>query len=110
MGSKKEIDIDKKAEELSSLHGCRVHPLVFKIENSDDMVVGYLKELPRLVKLRIMDNMLNGAYTACDSVLEAYLIKEESDKRILDDDIYYIGAVQELVSSIRLAQNQFKKK
>ena len=101
--------VETKLEEVSKVHG-KVIPLVFKIDGSDDLVVGFLKELPRMVKLRIMDNMLTGAYSAVDTVLEAYLIKEESDKRILDDDVYYIGAVQELVASIKLAQNQFKKK
>lgn len=104
-------EILQKADELSKVYGCKVHPLVFvDMANTDERVIGYLKEPPRIVKLRYMDKAILGAASAGAEVIDEYLIKEASDPRILNDDVCYLGAIQELQSVITMAVNQFKKK
>lgn len=107
-GLKPLSDIEKKAEELSLKHGVKVVPIVFGPEN--DRVVGYLKEIPRIAKLRIMDKMLTEPFSACDQVLESCLIREESDPRILGEDEHYLGAVNEISNMVKVSMSQFKKK
>lgn len=98
-----------KAEELSAKYGSKIIPLVFMDADSGESIVGYLKEIPRIVKLRILDTMLTGAYSSCASVIEDYLLKNESDSRILGDDQYYLGAVTEVYNMIQISVNQLKK-
>jgi hypothetical protein len=100
---------EEKAEELSKKYGCKLIPLVFMDAETQESIVGYLKEIPRIVKLRILDTMLTGAYSSCASVIEDYLIKEESDARILGDDRYFLGAVTEVYNMIQISVNQLKK-
>lgn len=101
-------DIEKKAEELSVKHGVKVIPVVFGPEN--DRAVGYLKEIPRLAKLRVMDKLMLEPYTACEALVESQLIKEESDPRLMTDDSMYIGVVQAIQDMVSVSVNQFKKK
>ena len=105
--------ITDKATELSMKYACKVHPLVFKIADSPDLVIGYLKEPPREVKLRMMDKGIASPITAASEVLDAYLIQAESDPRIYtegaDNDKYYIGATMEAYDLVKIAINQFKK-
>lgn len=104
-------EILQKADELGKLHGCKVHPLVFvDFEDKEKQVIGYLKEPPRIVKLRYMDKAILGAASAGAEVIDEYLIKDASDARIVNDDVYNLGAIQELQSVITMAVNQFKKK
>lgn len=102
-----------KAEELTKVHGCKVHPLVF-VDEDNKPVIGYLKEPPRFVKLRALDKVYTNPMSAASDLLDAYLIKEESDNRIYsessDNDKYYFGAVNEANNLIKLTINQFKKK
>jgi hypothetical protein len=106
--------VSEKATLLSQQHACKVHPLVFKIVDSEETVIGYLKEPPREVKLRMMDKGISSPITAASEVLDAYLIKSESDPRIYtdgaDNDKYYIGATMEAYDLVKIAVNQFKKK
>lgn len=103
----------EKAGELSQRENCKVHPLIFKAEN-DEMVVGYLKEPPRHVKLRVMDKGLTAPATAAAEVVDAFLLRDVSDSRIWDEkpenDKYYLGATMEAYNMINMAVNQFKKK
>ena len=107
-------EIQLKADELSQKHGSKVYPLVFMVEGSDDQVIGYIKEPPRFVKLRVMDKGFTNPISAASEVVDAYLIKEESDPRIWSEDQtndkYYIGATLEAYNMVKLAINQFKKK
>lgn len=104
--------INDKAGELSIRENCKVHPLVF--EDGTDRIIGFIKEPPRHVKLRVMDKGLTQPATAASEVVEAFLIKEESDSRIWDEksenDKYYLGATMEAYNMINMAVNQFKKK
>ena len=92
----------------------KVHPLVFKTVDNDEQIIGFIKEPPRAIKLQVMDKSLMGAYSTVNSILEAYILKDESDPRIYseapENDKYNIGATQEMYSLIQLAINQFKKK
>lgn len=105
-------EINDKAGALTTQEGCKVHPLVFM--EGEDQIIGYIKEPPRHVKLRVMDKGLTQPATAAAEVVEAFLLKSESDKRIWDEnpenDKYYLGATMEAYNMINMAVNQFKKK
>jgi hypothetical protein len=107
-------EIESKVQELSVKHSAVIHPIVFKVEDSEDTIVGFIKEPPRFVKLRVMDKGLTSPVTAASEVVDAYLIKEESDPRIYseapENDKYYLGATLEAYNLVTLAVNQFKKK
>lgn len=106
--------IQEKANELSALHNCKVHPLLFLDPDTSDQVIGFIKEPPRFVKLRVMDKGMTTPVTAAAEILDGYLIKEYSDPRIWDEnpenDKYYIGATMEAYNLVSLSVNQFKKK
>lgn len=106
-------EIKLKADELSTREGCKVHPLVFKAEG-EDQVIGFMKEPPRHVKLRVMDKGMVSPITAASEVVEAYILKDVSDSRIWDEkpenDKFYIGATMEAYNMISMAINQYKKK
>jgi hypothetical protein len=111
--AKSNEEIQQIADELSQREGCKVHPLIFMASN-DEQVIGFLKEPPRHVKLRVMDKGLTSPATAASEVVEAYLIKDASDSKIWDEnpenDRYYLGATMEAYNLINMAVNQFKKK
>jgi len=101
-------EVDARAEELTKIHGRKVIPLVYGTE--DEPVVGYLKEISRIAKIRILDSVLTGGMSACESLVDDCLIKEADYQKILDDDIYYIGVVNEINLMVKASANQFKKK
>jgi len=107
-----EIEVTEKAKQLTEKYGVKVHPLLFKVRD-EEPVVGYVKEPPRFVKMRVMDKGLTQPFTAASEIVDAYLIKEESDSRIYDEkpenDVYYIGATREAYGMVELAINQLKK-
>ena len=112
--AKTQEEIEQYAEELSKKNqGVKVHPIVFKGNDEED-VVGYIKEPPRFVKLRVMDKGLTQPVTAASEVVDAYLIKEESDARIYSEDAandkYYLGACLAAYNLVQMSVNQFKKK
>jgi hypothetical protein len=106
-------EIQEKAGELGQRENCKVHPLIFMAEEND-RVIGFIKEPPRHVKLRVMDKGLTSPATAAAEVVDAYIIKDASDPRIWDEnsenDKYYLGATMEAYNMINMAVNQFKKK
>jgi phage terminase large subunit-like protein len=61
-----------------------------------------------------MDKGLTSPASAAAEIVDAYIIKEESDSRIWDEkpenDMYYLGATMEAYNLISMAVNQFKKK
>lgn len=107
-------EIQNKADELSITHKVKVHPLVFQVCEDAEQVVGYIKEPPRHVKLRMLDKAATGGMTASSEVLDAYLIKEESNAKIYSEDsecdMYYLGACIEVDRFVKVAMNTFKKK
>lgn len=104
--------IREKAAELEKVMGCKIHPLVFVVD--EDQIVGYMKEPPRIVKLRVLDKSLVSPMTAAAECLESILIEDESDHRILSEkpehDKIYLGACIEATKIIEYSANQFKKK
>jgi len=106
--------IEAKARQLSEVHGCEVHPLVFIEPDTQEQVVGYIKEPNRLVKMRVLDKGLQSPITAASELLEVVLLKEESDERIYSErqehDKIYLGAVMACYDTIKVSVNQFKKK
>lgn len=105
--------INEKAQELSKAHGCVVHPLYF-VDEEGNAVIGYFKDPPRFVKMKMLDKSVTNPISAASDIIDGYLIKEESDVRIYDErpenDKYYIGATIEASKKIEAAINQFKKK
>lgn len=107
-------DIKLKADELSTREGCKVHPLVF-MTDTDEQIVGYIKEPIRIVKQRALDAAIQkGATVAAGELLEAILIKDASDYRIYTEapefDKFYLGASMACMDLIKISQEQFKKK
>lgn len=102
-----------KAEELEKEYGCNIYPIVF-MHGENDQVVGFMKEPPRIVKLRVLDKSLTSPMTAAAECLESVLIEKESDPRILSEkpehDKIYLGACVEATKIIEFSANQFKKK
>ena len=105
----------RKVQDLETTHKCKIIQLVFIDEETKEEVIGYMKKPNTLTKLRAMDQAVNGLFTASEKVLNASLIKEESDKRLWDEkeiekeDSFYLGAVNSVLNSIKIAQNQLKK-
>lgn len=105
---------EEKAKELSIKYQTKVNPIVFKVDaESDDIVIGYLKEPQRFVKLRMMDKGMTSPITAASEVMETCLIKEESDPRIMseaqENDVFYIGATKVVYDLVQVAINLVKK-
>jgi hypothetical protein len=100
--------VEKRAAELTEQHDRKVIPLVFGTE--EEPVIGYLKEISRVAKIRILDSALTGGMTACESLVDDCLIQEADYKKILEEDVYYLGVVNEINLMIKTAGNKFKKK
>lgn len=103
-----------KAKELSLKYGVKVSPIVFKeSKQSQEIIVGFIKEPPRFVKLRMMDKGMTSPITAASEVMETCLIKEESDARIYselpENDVFYMGATMVVYAMVEVAINQLKK-
>ena len=111
-------EIELKASELSAKHGAYVLPIV--LEDKDDngvvigTIIGFIKEPPLFMKMKILDKAMESPITAASSIVDAYLIKEESDPRMYNqergNDQYYIGATMAAYTFIKVAANAFKKK
>jgi hypothetical protein len=104
------MDVQKKAEALSEKMNCKVLPIVFHDVETGEDIVGFIKEPSRMVKLRVMDKAMTAPVTASAELFDSIFIEEESDKRILSDDKYYLGATMEAFKTVEMAVNTFKKK
>lgn len=107
-------EILAKAGELSQREGCRVHPLCFKAQTGED-IVGFIREPQRIVKQRALDAAIQkGTTVAAGELLEALIIRDESDPRIFSDDAqydeFYFGASMACFELINISRNEFKKK
>lgn len=107
-------EIQKKADDLSERFKTKVHPMLFQAEGSDEQIIGFIKEPPRITKMRVLDKTVTSPMTAASELLEACLIAEESDPRILSEapehDRIFIGACMSASNLIKYLQDQFKKK
>jgi len=108
------MDLEQKVKELSSKHSCTVVPIVFKDEDTEEEVIGFIKAPSRMVKLRIMDKAQTGVITASAELFDAILLTEESDARFSSgksvDDKFYLGGAMAAYDTIKISVNQFKKK
>ena len=61
-----------------------------------------------------MDRAISAPISSCTDIVDAYLIKEESDPRSYtegsDNDKYYFSATMEAYDLIKFAVSAFKKK
>ena len=100
---KEKSEAQTKADKLSEKLGITVHPIVFQEDKDSPLVVGYIKEPSRMVKLAVLDKSVMGGFSAAAEMLETVLLKEESDPRIYsersEDDKIYLGAVMAAISS-----------
>ncbi|RYD57288.1 MAG: hypothetical protein EOP56_08235 [Sphingobacteriales bacterium] len=107
-------EIVARAQELSTLYKVKVHPFVFVEPETQEQIIGYIKEPSRVVKVYAMDKMVLQPATAGMDLLEACLLKAESDPRIYSEapeyDKFYLGAVSFATNMVTLSQNQLKKK
>jgi hypothetical protein len=109
-----QAEVQAKADEISKEIGKKVHPIMFVDEDNNDQVIGYIREPERIVKLRVLDKSLQSPMTAAAECLEAVLLPEFSDERILSEDPVndkiFIGAAMAALNIIQYSANQFKKK
>lgn len=106
--------IAAKAEELEKKFGVKIHPIEFyNDDDGEDQILGFIKDPPRHVKLGVLDKSLVSPITAASELLEACLIKEESDERILSErpesDRIYLGATMAALGIVRYTTDQYKK-
>lgn len=106
----KDLSVQERAEELSKKYKTKVMPIVFVDEETEEEIVGFIKEPARMVKLRVMDKAMTSPITASSELFETIFLEEESDKRIMSEDKYYLGATMEAFKTVEMAVNTFKKK
>jgi len=91
--------------------GVPVTPVVFKVKDFDEPIVGYYTEPNRLTKVRASDASANqGPATAGSILYAACFLEDESDVRIKTDDRLYLGACFALLNVLQVAVDQYKKK
>jgi hypothetical protein len=107
-------EIQAKADGLTEKYKVKVHPMLFQAEEGGEQIIGFIREPARIVKMRVLDKTISSPMTASAELLEACLIVEESDPRILseasENDKIYIGACISASNIIKFSQDQFKKK
>lgn len=86
-----------------------VHAVVY-LDDNGDKVIGFIMEPSQFTKIRAMDKAIREPYTAAAELLEAILLKEESDPRIKSVDRFYRAAAVFVYGLLNYSANQFKKK
>jgi hypothetical protein len=110
---------EKRLEVSHALGGSKVHALCYEENEEHGQVLVFLKEPNLQIKIRSLDSI--GAGNGADNLvgtgsklLEALIIKEYSDPRVLsghtDFDTYYIAAATEAIGLCKAATNIIKKK
>jgi hypothetical protein len=82
---------------------------------TNERVVAYLKEPIFVQKIYILDKVASvGMFSAANNLLEAVILKEESDPKTYEDypanDDYRLGVVGTCVEIIEVVKNSYKKK
>jgi hypothetical protein len=101
--------LNEKAQALASELGFKVHPLAFT-NGEGQQILGFLREPTRSAKLSAMDDMMKSPSQAGETILNACLLIEHSDPRILSDDDVYVSATMDCLSILKVYQNDLKKK
>lgn len=129
-----EEEVFAKADQLSDKYKTKVYPLVvtvpkislsvmatngsepLKEETGEEKIVGYIKEPSRQAKMAALDKTaIEGSITlGGEMILNACLIKEESDPRIFSTaseyDAIYIGACMQCNKLVQAYSAELKKK
>lgn len=104
------------AIDLAKKHGVsKVHVYVGLEHETNDRVVGFIKEPTYIQKLFALDKIAStGLFMAGEELREVLTLKEESDPRTFEDlpsnDEYKIGMVGKCVAMVQVIQDAFKKK
>jgi len=111
--ARKEIKV--KADQLTLKFGRTVTPFLFvNPKDHNDFIIGFIKDPERLDKMRSFDMYESSRSQAGDIILRTSLIQEESDARILtenvENDAIYMGAIDFAIKLVALALDHFKKK
>lgn len=104
------MELEKRILDLSSKYNCNILPIVFVDEDTQEELVGFMREPARAVKLRVMDKAMTAPVTAASELFDSIFIAEESDPRFLSEDKYYLGGTMEAFKTVEMAVNTFKKK
>lgn len=108
-----EQEIEKKRAELEKQEGVTVHAFAFDVAEGDQCV-GYVKNPNVQFKMRAFDKMMVSTTEAGQMILENFLLKDQSDPRILLTDDknqgIHISASLECVKTIEVLRNTLKKK
>lgn len=102
-------ELTKKAQDLASKLGFKVHPLSFT-DSEGNQVIGFMREPTRQAKLSAMDDMMKSPTQAGETILNACLLVDHSDAKILNDDDVYVSATMDCLSILKIYQNDLKKK
>ena len=107
-----EHDAQATAKTISDRKGgVPVTPVVFKVQDFEEPIVGFYTEPNRLAKVRASDASANqGPATAGSILYAACFLEDESDVRIKTDDRLYLGACFALLKVLQVAVDQYKKK
>src|SRR3989304_1574484 len=63
-------------------------------------IIGFTKDAPRITKMRAFDKMIISITDACEILLDAMLIKEDSSPEIMKDDNVYLSALIEVQGAL----------
>ena len=116
LADKENAEFEAKATELAKKYGVtKVHVYVGIDPETNDRIVGYLKEPSYTQKIFILDKTAQGLmFATADSMLDTLTLKEESDPKTYESiplwESYRLGMVGTCVSIIETVQNSFKKK
>lgn len=106
MKTKDEIEA-KRLELETALKDTVTAAVVYPKGNSEDQAVGYFRNPSRTTKMMALDKAIQTPSTAGQMILEACLIKEESDPRIMDEkkenDAIFMGFCMKALGLIEIA-------
>jgi len=104
--------VEEKAKALSVKRNIEVHGYVITIEQTEekqDYAVIFYEEPKRATKLRVADKLIVAPVSAGEILLQACLIKEESDPRIATNDVLYLTLCNQITESIQTYTTVVKK-
>ena len=107
---------EAEADGLAKKYGVpKVHVYIGVDPETDERVVGFLKEPNYLQKIFTLDKIATvGIFAAGEELREILTLREESDPRTYgttaDCDAYRLGMVGACVPIVNVIQNSFKKK
>lgn len=105
------FEINAKADELAKKYGVSHVHVYLNADNSEDPVVGFIKEPTYAQKLMALDKLTtSGPMLAGEELRQSLVLAEESDQRVLVEDRYKLGMATTCITILEVAQNDFKKK